>query len=144
LARKKAEDVEEKEDKRDAEDIMMDLAGVPGDVQVEARALRRNMSGFETKVWKFLGKDENPWGFLRQYPVEGLFLDFYSQHFNVDLEADGPHHLNRRASDRRRDRTLMKKGVRTIRLTPADFVKSSKEELFIYVRNAIENTDHDG
>lgn len=141
MARKNSVDGEEKDD-REPEDIMMDLMNTPRDIRQKSVGLRNNMSGFEKKVWTFLGKDENPWSFLRQWPMEGYFLDFYSQHYNVALEADGPHHLARAAQDLVRDKVLLKKkGIRTIRLTPANFLRYSKEELFEYVTNAIENVE---
>ncbi len=131
----------EAEDDREPEDIMMELFNVPQDIRNQSVSLRENMSGFEKKVWKFIGKHENPWGFLRQWPVDGYFLDFWTQHFNLCLEADGPHHVLRRADDLKRDKVLAKKGIRTIRLTPADFQRHSLGEMFIYVRNAIENVE---
>lgn len=138
MAAKKAKDSEEK-DNREYEDIMMEMHNIAPDVRIQSVNLRQNMSGFEKMVWNFLGKDENPWGFLRQWPVEGFFLDFFTDRYNVALEADGPHH--RDADDKVRDRVLSKKGITTIRLTPADFVRKSKGELFVYLRNALENVN---
>lgn len=121
----------------------MDQLNIDWDVRRQSMNLRQNMSGFEKKVWKFLGQLENPWGFLRQWPMDGYFLDFYSQHYCVALEADGPHHLFQKSSDLQRDKILAKKGVRTIRLTPADFQRHSTGDLYLYVRNAIENVEQD-
>ncbi len=140
MAKKKAEQVDkEEEDDREPEDIMMELFNVPLDVRNQAVNFRVNMTRLEKKVWAFLGKHENPWGFLRQWPTEGYFLDFWSRHFNVCLEVDGPHHLLHKSEDLKRDKVLAKKGIRTIRLTPANFQLMSTGELFIYVRNAVEN-----
>jgi very-short-patch-repair endonuclease len=142
VARKKADEVEkEEEDDREPEDIMMEMFNIPMDVRHQSVNMRLNMTRLEKKVWGFLGKHENPWGFLRQWPAEGYFLDFWSQHFNVCLEVDGPHHFLRLAEDLKRDKVLAKKGIRTIRLRPADFQRMSTGELFIYVRNAVENAD---
>lgn len=143
MGRKNSYSVEEKEeeDDREPEDILMDLMNVPWDIRRQSMNLRQNMSGFEKKVWKFLGQIENPWGFLRQWPTDGYFLDFWSQQYNVALEADGPQHLFKQASDLKRDKILAKKGIRTIRLTPADFQRQSTGDLYLYVRNAVENVD---
>lgn len=145
LARRNSAPVEEKEEKddREPEDILMDQLSIPWDVRRQSMSLRVNMSGFEKKVWNFLGKHENPWGFLRQWPMDGYFFDFYSQHYCVALEADGPDHLNRVAEDLKRDKVMAKKGVRTIRLTPADFKRKSAGDLYLYVRDAVENVDPD-
>ncbi len=88
------------------------------------------MGPFELMVWKFLGKEENPWGFIPQQQHGGYIVDFYSQQFMLALEADGPVHTRQKAEDAERDADLMKLGIRTLRLTPGDFRTHSRQKIF--------------
>lgn len=88
------------------------------------------MGPFELMVWKFLGKEDNPWGFLPQQQHGGYIVDFYSQQFMLALEADGPVHIRQKVEDAKRDDELMKLGIRTLRLTPGDFRVHSRQKIF--------------
>jgi very-short-patch-repair endonuclease len=89
-----------------------------------------NPTSFEIKVWNFIGATANPWFFHRQIALGGYILDFFSETNGLCLEADGPDHLKQLESDKKRDDVLYELGVRTIRLTPKDFVTRSKVEIF--------------
>jgi len=91
---------------------------------------RVNMTGFESKVWKFLGKDDNPWAFMPQMSLYGYLVDFYSPKYQLVLEADGPNHLDSVQADEIRDQVLLSHGVKTLRLKPIDFVQYTGQQLF--------------
>lgn len=87
-------------------------------------------TGFERKVWSFLGKENNPWGFLPQQILFGYVIDFYSLKYLLVIEADGPSHNQTRAEDNKRDADLRKHGIQTLRLDPGDFVQYTNVQLF--------------
>ncbi len=129
-------------DNRDPEDIMMDMEGVPLDIKRKAIWLRHNMSSLERRVWLLLGRQDNPWGMLRQYPKHGYYIDFYASSFGVALEIDGPDHADRVEEDAARDGVLLGKGIRTIRLTPGDLDILRGVAFYDYLRGAIEETGY--
>jgi very-short-patch-repair endonuclease len=92
----------------------------------------RNLTGFEKKVWAFLGKELNPWRFLPQVPLHGFVLDFYSPEGHVCLEADGPDHAYRiqALKDLKRDEVLLAHGIRTIRITLKEFHTTKPVQLY--------------
>jgi very-short-patch-repair endonuclease len=74
----------------------------------------------ELKLWKILGKEDGPWGFIPQFTMSGYLLDFFSPTCNICLEADGPEHTHRKAHDAQRDKVLAEQGVRTLRISAGD------------------------
>jgi very-short-patch-repair endonuclease len=131
-----------REEKIIAEDEYLDsLEGLDPGIKVQSRLLRDNMSTFEVKVWKLVGKEENPWNLLRQIPLQGYFLDFYSPEAMACIEADGPDHVKSDKHDNARDSVLRKGGIRTLRITPADFRRMRPMELLALIGNFIETDD---
>lgn len=106
--------------------------------------LRQNMTYFEKKLWAFLGGDDNQWQFLRQFPVEGsnYFPDFYSRWHKVCIEADGPEHLKTVEADIKREKALLKLGVRMFHITPAEFFSQFQpSDLLKAVSNFVHTAD---
>jgi very-short-patch-repair endonuclease len=131
-----------REEKIIAEDEYLDaVEGLDPAIKTQSRLLRANMSSFETKIWKLVGKEDNPWNLLRQIPVQGYFLDFYSPEAMACVEADGPDHLKSVAHDADRDRALRKNGIRTLRITPADFRRARPMEILDMIGSFIETED---
>jgi very-short-patch-repair endonuclease len=134
----------DEEDYRDPEERLQETLGFAPEIIREARFYRNNMSSEEKRLWKLMGEYENPWGFLRQWPLGGYFLDFYSSHYNVALEMDGPFHAGREVEDHHRDKILKEKhAVDTIRITPWQLTKSSAAQIYAYLSDAIEFGDGD-
>lgn len=131
------------EEKIIAEDLYLRDMGLPADILAQATLMRDNMSGFEKTVWKLMGKEGNPWGFLRQIPMRGYFLDFYCVPMMACLEADGPNHLTRGEQDRVRDRVLLEHGIRTLRLTPADVKMWGPLELIKHIHGFVNGDNAD-
>lgn len=97
-----------------------------------------SQTGFEKRVWRFLGNSENPWEFKQQVPMFGYILDFYSFKYMLCIEADGPNHRNQQAEDLKRDKVLYEKGIKTLRLTPMDFARNSKQKLVDVIEEFID------
>lgn len=104
-----------------------------------ARWSALNMTALEKKVWAWMGKADNPWGFIPQHPHKNWTLDFYSPRFGICIEADGPLHLQTAREDEARDRALEKDGILTLRLTRGHFVRYSPQRLFDLVEEVIKN-----
>jgi very-short-patch-repair endonuclease len=124
-----------------AEDIYLAELDIDESLKVRSRLLRDNMSSFESKIWKLIGKENNPWDLLRQIPVAGYYLDFYSPTHMACIEADGPDHLKTAVHDAKRDKELRKRNIRTLRITPADFQRGRPLDILTMITNFIETED---
>lgn len=87
-------------------------------------------TSLELKVWRLLGADDNPWGFVPQQELEGFVVDFFAPEFRLVLEADGPEHIWSWEKDEKRDAILASKGYKTLRLTPGDLVMNTPQMIF--------------
>ena len=113
-----------------AEDVYLDaLDGLDPAIKARSRLLREHMSKFEKSVWKLMGGEDNPWGLLRQVPMCGYYLDFYSPAEMACVEADGPDHVRAPERDAERDLALRKEGIRILRITPGDFRRKRNLDL---------------
>lgn len=100
---------------------------------------RTSMSQFENRVWKFLGGKTNPWIFIPQVEICGFVVDFYSPVHRVVIEADGPEHQRSVEADKARDLVLLtKKGIKTMRLYPADLATLTPQRLFKVVEHFVD------
>jgi len=101
---------------------------------------RASQTEFERKVWKLLGKKENPWMFVPQVEILGFVVDFYSPLHRLALEADGPEHIQTAHKDRDRDKVLLiKKGIKTLRLTMDNVDFGSPQTLFRLIEHWASN-----
>src|SRR3954468_19317266 len=92
----------------------------PTKIVVRARALRREMSPPEVRLWQRLRKRENGEPkFRRQHPIGSFILDFYCPAARLALEVDGEghHYENNPAYDARRDAWLKAQGIRVVRVS---------------------------
>lgn len=84
----------------------------------KARALRKNMTAAEARLWLLL-RALRPAGlhFRRQHPYRGYILDFVCLDRLVIVEVDGASHQNedRARKDRVRDAVLSREGFLTLR-----------------------------
>jgi very-short-patch-repair endonuclease len=83
-----------------------------------ARALRREMTRPELRLWQFLRTRPEGFKFRRQHPVGPYVLDFYCAHAMLAVEVDGAAHDmgENPQRDERRDAWLAEQGVRTLRI----------------------------
>jgi very-short-patch-repair endonuclease len=83
-----------------------------------ARALRREMTKFELKLWYQLrALRTDGFHFRRQAPFRGYYLDFVEHKLRLVIEADGGQHSEpeQMRHDRVRDRVLIRHGYLTLR-----------------------------
>ncbi|MEO0541088.1 MAG: endonuclease domain-containing protein [Cyanobacteria bacterium P01_A01_bin.105] len=83
-----------------------------------ARALRKNMTPAEQKLWHgFLKKQ--PVRFLRQRPIDNFIVDFYGPSWKLIIEVDGNHHDTAlvKAYDDQRTSILEAYGMQVVRFT---------------------------
>jgi very-short-patch-repair endonuclease len=82
------------------------------------KALRRNMTDAEKKLWRALrGHRLENISFRRQIPIAGYVVDFASPGHKLIVELDGSHHGEARGliADRKRDRVLAELGWTVLR-----------------------------
>lgn len=99
-------------------------------------------TSLEQKVWRLIGADDNPWGFVQQQELEGFVVDFFAPEYRLVLEADGPEHIRSWEEDQVRDSILASKGYKTLRLTPGDLVVNTPQMIFDIIEEFC-NVRHD-
>ena len=62
--------------------------------------------------------------FLRQKPIDQFIIDFYCAKLLLAIEVDGGYHLGQKRLDRERDIKLSMIGIKTIRYTNDEVLKS--------------------
>ena len=100
----------------------MELTG-PWKTISRARELRRQMSLPERLLWNALRKKQSGLRFRRQHPAGPYILDFYCESAKFCIEVDGESHNFTGKHDAARDRWLMQRGVRTLRLAARDVLR---------------------
>ena len=88
----------------------------------QARKLRRSMSPPELALWQSLRTRPSSCKFRRQHPLGPYVLDFFCRAAMVAVEVDGDSHDmgDNPVRDERRDASLRKQGIVTLRFLAAD------------------------
>lgn len=89
----------------------------------QARALRKNMTDAERKLWWALRRKNLGYRFRRQAPMGPYVLDFVSFEGKVIIEVDGSQHLDDR-KDAMRDSWLRRQGFKVLRFWNTDVLKN--------------------
>ena len=93
-----------------------------------ARAMRREMTDAEKRLWRLLS-DRRLAGFKfrRQVPVAGYVLDFYCMKAGLVVEADGGQHNDpdQKRHDEERSARLATLGIRVVRFADDVVLKES-------------------
>lgn len=98
---------------------MRELSGPLG--RTKARALRRNATGAEQKLWLLLrGRRLNGWKFRRQVPIECFVADFACVEGKLIVELDGSQHAESEQADTHRTLMLEREGWRVVRFWNRD------------------------
>ena len=79
------------------------------------RALRRNMTDAERKLWQYLRGNQLGVKFRRQHPFENYILDFVCLPLALIIEVDGGQHMERVERDAKRTALLEAAGFRVLR-----------------------------
>ena len=104
-----------------------------------ARALRRDNSRAESKVWELL-RDRRLSGlkFRRQHPIGPYFADFACISRKLVIEVDGDHHAFQIEADARRTSAMELDGWRVVRFLARDVVQNPEgiwTEILLRVSN---------
>ena len=82
---------------------------------VLARAMRREMTSCEAKLWARLRRSNLGVSFRRQQVIAGFIADFYCHQAALVLEVDGP--IHEAEYDAERDRVFADYGIVTLRFS---------------------------
>ncbi len=87
-----------------------------------AKALRKNMTDAEHRLWRYLrGKRLGATKFRRQHPLGPYVVDFVELKHKIVVEADGGQH-NECHKDAERDAWLAQQGFRVLRFWNDDIL----------------------
>ena len=88
-----------------------------------ARALRRDQTDVERKLWSLLrGRRLDGFKFRRQVPIDRYFADFACVEAKLVVELDGGQHADQAGYDAARTQTLEALGWRVLRFWNPDVV----------------------
>ncbi len=91
---------------------------IPSQLLAAARALRKNMTDAEQRLWQCLRKKQvGGFRFRKQHPIGHFVLDFYCPERKLAIELDGGQHNQSAAIDKDRQRTewLAQQGIQVLR-----------------------------
>ena len=102
---------------------------------MRAKALRRNMSPPELRLWAELQKRPAGLKFRKQHPAGPYTLDFYCPAAKLCVEVDGTAHSmgSNPQRDIARDAFLDAHGVKSIRI-PAQFIKDRLDDVMKHIQ----------
>jgi very-short-patch-repair endonuclease len=99
-----------------------------------ARALRRNMTDAERKLWQHLrDRQTGSCKFRRQVPIGPYIVDFICFEKGLIVELDGGQHAEQEEYDAERTKWLQSRGYRVLRFWNNDVmtdVEVVKEEIY--------------
>lgn len=113
------------------------------DLKEKARALRKNMTQSERRLWAELrGKQILGVQFYRQKPIGKYIVDFFAPKVNLVIEVDGSQHLNHDHAfrDKQRDNYLNKIGLKVLRFDNRQILKeieSVREVIYKTMKKAL-------
>ena len=92
---------------------------------LRARALRREPTPPEFRLWLLLRQKPEGLKFRKQHPLGPFTLDFYCPAVKLVVEVDGDSHGmgDNPARDRRRDAWLQERGLRVLRFDAAEVMR---------------------
>ena len=92
---------------------------------LRARALRREPTPPEYRLWLFLRQRPDGLKFRRQHPFEHYTADFYSAAARLVVEIDGAGHSmgDNPERDARRDASMRESGLQVLRFNAEDVIK---------------------
>jgi very-short-patch-repair endonuclease len=83
----------------------------------QAKAMRREPTRAEAKLWEALRNRQRGAKIRRQFPIDRYIVDFYCAEARLAIEVDGGIHRERTEEDANRQAFLELLGVRVIRFT---------------------------
>jgi len=102
----------------------------------QAKALRRNMTPAERRLWAALRANRlDGFHFRRQQIIDGFIVDFYCHAAHLVVEVDGPVHDQQVEYDVERSRILAARGLQTLRIRNEE-IMHNLEDLLTRIRTA--------
>jgi very-short-patch-repair endonuclease len=96
----------------------------------QAKALRRNMTSAEKRLWAELRANRlDGFHFRRQQIIDGFIVDFYCHAASLVVEVDGPVHDEQADQDAERDRILAARGLHILRVRNEEVMQNLGEVL---------------
>ncbi len=90
-------------------------------MQVVARALRKNPTDAEDKLWQAIRKKQlDGRKFRRQVAIGAFVVDFYCSSERLAIEVDGPVHNQQEEADQIRQELIESLGIRFVRLSNSE------------------------
>lgn len=91
-----------------------------------ARENRKNPTAAERKIWNEVLRKRQfaRWKFLRQKPIDGYIVDFYSAALRLVIEIDGDSHADTADYDAERTKILRAYGLTVLRFTNDDVLRN--------------------
>ncbi len=88
------------------------------------KELRKNQTAAENILWQKLRRKQLGSKFLRQHPINGYVVDFYSRTYKLAIELDGAvhHDIAVKFRDAARQKELEFYGVRFLRFTNEEVI----------------------
>jgi very-short-patch-repair endonuclease len=83
------------------------------------RALRRNATPQEARMWEYLRNKQLGYKFRRQHSIGVYITDFYCPEKELVIELDGKFHEETKEYDLERDYSLQKEGLYVLRIANA-------------------------
>jgi len=109
-----------------------------------ARALRKQMTDAERRLWRHLRNRElGGWKSRRQYPVGPYIVDFICPERNMVIEVDGGQHAENVGQDIQRSAYLSKMGYRVFRFWNNEVLQETDavlEAIFAILAGTAENS----
>jgi very-short-patch-repair endonuclease len=91
---------------------------VSSEKYIRSKELRREMTPAECRLWQFLRAARlEGYHFRRQQIIDKYIVDFYCHQADLVVEVDGGVHQEQEEYDRRRDETLIGRGLTVLRDT---------------------------
>ena len=104
-----------------------------------ALKMRRNMTGAEATLWRFLRANRlGGLQFRRQQVIDRFIADFYCHAAGLVVEVDGGVHDQQRARDAERDHAITSRGLRVLRFSNEQVVSDTQGVLREILRVARE------
>jgi len=97
---------------------------IDSDKLARAKELRRHMTEAEKILWQHLRANRlDGLHFRRQQVIDGFIVDFYCHAAKLVIEVDGEIHQQQLEYDQARDRVLMARGLRVLRIRNAELMR---------------------
>ncbi|PEN06485.1 DNA methylase [Longimonas halophila] len=97
-----------------------------------ARALRKNMTKSERRLWTHLRRKQRGYTFNQQFIIGRYIVDFYARQLRLAIEVDGVTHDYEQGdgSDAERQRALEALGITMLRFSSTRIFKDLEQVLY--------------